>query len=59
MILQESFFQGKGDTLDLFEDNSNVDEDYGIQAYLGEPSCKYGALHKLATTVETVETWMN
>ena len=33
---------------------TSEEEDCGIHAYLGEPSCECGALGSLATTVKTV-----
>ena len=53
-IFQKVIFQGTG-AIDLSEDYSSED-DCGIHAYLGEPTCECGALDKLATTVETFET---
>ena len=40
-------------------DDSSEEEDFGIHAYLGEPSCKRGALDKLATTFKVVESWVD
>ena len=41
-------------TLDSSDDDSSEKEDCGIHEYIGEPSCKCGALGKLDTTVKTV-----
>ena len=55
LSLAEVTFQGTGGTLDS-EDDSSEEEDCGLNAYLGEPSCKRGTLDKLITPVETAET---
>ena len=60
--MQKSYFKGQAvGTLDSSEDDSGEEEDCGIRAYQGEPSCECGggALDKLATTVETVQTWVD
>ena len=36
-----------------------VEEDCGIHPHLVVPSCKCGALDMLATTVKTVNNWVN
>ena len=56
LSLAEVIFQGTGDTLYPSEDDSRMEEELGIHAYLGEPFCEDGALNKLATSAETVET---
>ena len=56
LSLAEAIFQGPGDTVNSSEADSGEEEDCGIHAYLGESSCEHGALNKLATTVEIVET---
>ena len=44
-----------GGTLDSSADDCSEEEDCGIHAYLGEPSCECGALDKLSTTASLLE----